>query len=112
MASIIGWSIALTGGRFKATTAILSLTLYATRSEDDMVNSRPRFMPVEDAQSPRRRHEARFHARLGVRVPAACARQPIARAITPKPRTIHQGNPNSQQIAPIAPVALTGSERG
>jgi hypothetical protein len=31
--------------------------------------------------------------------------------ITQKPRTIHQGNPNSQQIAPIAPVAFAGSER-
>ena len=34
---------------------------------------------------------------------------PMARANTPTPRTIFHGRPSSQQIAPMAPVALTGS---
>jgi hypothetical protein len=39
-----------------------------------------------------------------------CPTSPIARAITPKPLTMRHGKPNSQQIAPIAPVALMGSD--
>ena len=35
--------------------------------------------------------------------------RPTARAITPRPRQIFQSKPISQQSAPMAPVALTGS---
>src|ERR1700687_383840 len=39
------------------------------------------------------------------------ATRPIARAITASPRPTCQGNSSSQRIAPMAPVALTGSSR-
>src|ERR1043166_8152473 len=35
--------------------------------------------------------------------------RPMARAMTPMPRTIFQGNPSSLEMAPMAPVALHGS---
>ena len=36
--------------------------------------------------------------------------RPMARAITPKPRMMRHGKPNSAAIAPMAPVALIGSD--
>ena len=49
---------------------------------------------------------------IGLRLSSKmCPTRPTARAITPRPRQTCHGKPSSQQIAPMAPVALIGKSR-